>query len=207
MRTFLHINNANCNWKNGDEFIAGKENNNFWKSFLDKEESIEINGEKHNAFKFINAAFEEYAGIYSPPQKMNGYHLRPVNTLKDSIDCLRNNIKINRELIFESIRSEYYPNLPSRQRCIWLISENHESLNFWNNILEKGKGQKLFKVVKVEGTIHWSSQEWLVGGTYSINHWDHMTSNYWKGLNSGNIEDEILYEGKIKIIKESTCLA
>ncbi len=44
IKSYLHINNTNCNWKVGDEFNIGIEDNNYWKSFVEKGESIEIRG-------------------------------------------------------------------------------------------------------------------------------------------------------------------
>ncbi len=203
--SFLHINSTNCNWKVGDELSFEKEDNNYWKSFLRKEDSYNFQGNKHDAFKVLHSAFEAYARLHNPPLVMKEYHFNQINTLKESLDCLRNTILINRELIFESVRNEFFPNLPSRQKCIWLIPNNDDSLDFWINILKsKGSHHKLFRIETVNGTIHKATQQWLEGGTISINQWQHMATNYWKGVNSGKIDDEILYQGRIKILEEIT---
>ena len=45
-------------------------------------------------------------------------------------------------------------------------------------------------------------KKWLEGGTISLNNWYKLAHSYWKGESIGSIEDEILFEGKIKIIEE-----
>lgn len=201
METYYHINkNEYCEWKVGDEFDFGREDNYMWGSLAEKGNFFELNGEKHDAALIVKTAFETYIGKASPPLKMKGYHFDPLETLKETIDNLHDAITINRELIFESIRKEFYPELPSRQKCIWLIPNNEESLKFWEDIIEK-KHQRIFKVT-VDGNIHRTAQKWLIGGTFSIIKWNELAHSYWKGEDNGNFNDEILFEGKIKIIEE-----
>lgn len=204
MRTYFHISNTNCNWTVGDEIQIGKEDNNYWTSFMEKNEMIELQEEKHDAYKVVNAAFEHYAGIRPAPQKMIDYHFNILQSLKETLECLGNTIKINREIIFESVRKEFHPKLPSRKTCIWLIPDKQSALDFWIDILYKGKGQKIFQVEIMDGLLHRASQDWLIGGTFSINEWINLAHNYWKGLKSGKKEDEVLYEGAMKIVKEIT---
>lgn len=134
------------------------------------------------------------------PIQMRNYHLKPLYTLKEAIDSLGNVMNLNRELAFESIRREFYPELPSRHKCIWLIPDNEQSLNFWMNLFGT-KNQRVFKV-QVDGKIHRTSQEWLIGGTYSLNEINSIAHKYWKCENSGGIEDEVLFIGKIKILEK-----
>jgi Protein of unknown function (DUF2441) len=199
MENYYHINsNINCDWKVGDEIEIGKEENYYWKSLSDQCDSIEINGESFDVYKIVNTAFGAYSRQYPPPLKMRDYHFNPVITLKETLDSLGNSLKICRELTLESIRQEYYYQLPSRQKCIWLIPENENSLTFWKNIIHN-QNQKLFRV-SVDGKIHRAAQKWLEGGTFSVNKWNSLAHNYWKGQDSGDIEDEILFEGTVKII-------
>ena len=178
----------------------GKEDNYMWQSFADKGESITLNGEELDVYNVVKAAFDEYTRQYPPPIKMKDYHFNQLRTLDESIQSLGNSIKLCRELAFESIRKEFYSNLPSREKCIWLIPDNENSLEFWKNIIGNEQ-RRIFKVV-VDGTAHRASQEFLVGGTYSLNKWKSLAHSYWKGEESGSIEDEVLFTGTIKIIEE-----
>lgn len=200
MKTYFHISNSHCQWKIGDEIHIELEDNYYWKSFIDNAEFIELQGEKHDVYKITRTALEAYTGMHPAPLKMNGYHFKSLYTLKEAIDSLGNTIKLNRELVFESIRKEFYPKLPSRQKCLWLIPSNEKSLEFWKNTINN-RHQRIFKVA-VDGNVHRAAHEWLIGGTFSINEWNKLAHNYWKGIGSGNTDDEILFDGKIRIIEE-----
>ncbi len=203
MELYYHINKDNtCNWKVGDEIDLSKEDNFYWQSFSETSELIEINGEKFDVYQIATNAFDAYIRKYPPPMKMKDYHFNSLRTLKETMDSLGNAVKTVRELAFELVRKDFYPELPSRQKCIWLIPDDKKSLEYWKNVIQN-KDKRIFKIT-VNGKIHRAAPKWLNGGTFSLNKWTSMAHSYWQGEESGNIEDEILFEGKIKIIEEIT---
>lgn len=206
MNTYYHINNnPDCSWKNGDEFYFGQEENKFWRSFLEKGASIKLDGNNRRpADQVIKFALNAYAYNEPVPPQMQAYHFKPVHTLKEASDCLRQSISAVRELIFESIRKEFYPDLPSRHNCIWLVPDDPQSLTFWKELVY-GKTKRIFKV-EAEGTIHRAANKWLITGTIPLNEINSLAHNYWKGTDAGGLEDEILFTGKLKIIEELTGL-
>ncbi|MDP1726879.1 MAG: DUF2441 domain-containing protein [Bacteroidota bacterium] len=202
MEMYYHINNSpDCNWKIGDEIYFGHEDNYMWRSFAEKGDFIELNGEKYSSDLITRHAFDTYTSKFPAPIKMQGYHFNPILTIKEAIDSLGNTLRIIRELAFETIRNSFYPELPSRHKCIWLIPDNEQSYDFWKNILQS-KHQKIFKVIIVNGKIHRAAQKWLIGGTFPLNETISKAHKYWKGEDSGNVEDEVLFEGKIRILEE-----
>jgi hypothetical protein len=199
--SYFHINNQpECSWKQGDEFYFGHEYNTMWCSFLEKGLNIKLNGDKYSADKIINTALNVYVKNEPPPMQMQGYHFHPVATLKEATDCLGQSMRIIRELTFEAIRKEFYPELPSRHNCIWLAPDNNQSLQFWKNSVY-GSKKRIFRV-EAEGIIHRAANKWLVTGTKPLNEINSMAHNYWKGNDTGGFEDEILFVGKLKIIEE-----
>lgn len=44
-----------------------------------------------------------------------------------------------------------------------------------------------------------SNCKWNIGGTFSINDWNKLAYNFWKGVDFGKIDDEILFVGRIII--------
>lgn len=198
MKVFYHI--SHNSWKIGDEKSAGPEHNNYWKSMSNNGESFEFEGKSHEAFKVINAAFEHYTKIRHAPSIMKSYHFVPLRSLHESIECLRNSINLNRELIFESIRKEHYSELPSRQKSIWLIPDQKESIEFWNKLLNPDNSKTIYKLEILEGILHRCSKEWLNGGTFSVDHWKMKAKNYWEGVDAGRIDDEVLFEGRFRVI-------
>jgi hypothetical protein len=203
METYFHINKEkSCNWKVGDEIEFESQNNHYWRSLAEEGDFIELSGEKYPANLVTEKAFKAYAKIELAPPEMKEYHFNILRTLNEALDSLGNSIRINRELIFEDIRKEYYPNLPSRQKGVWLIPNDEKSLEFWKSIL-RSDNKRIFKV-GVEGNIHRSPQKWLEPGTFPVNKLSMQAHKYWKGEESGNYDDEILLEGKITILEEIT---
>jgi len=201
MDTFFHINNnPDCNWKAGDEILFGVEDNCMWRSFAGKGDFIELNGEKYTSDLVTRHAFDVYTREQPAPFQMKDYHFNPIFTLREAIDSLGNSLKIIRELAFESIRKEFYSELPSRHKCIWLIPNNKQSFDFWRSTLLNEK-QKVFKLA-VDGKIHRTAQKWLIGGTLPLDEMNSKAHSYWKGEDSGSIEDEILFTGKVKVLEE-----
>ncbi len=205
MKTYYHINkNEQCSWKVGDEFELGSAENHFWSSFAEAGDSIDLNGSVYDVHLIAKTAFNAYVKNEPVPVQMKGYHFNPLRTLQETLDSLGNSLKICRELSFEAIRREFYPELPSRLRCIWLIPDNNASLEFWRNVLPNGH-QRIFKVAIPESRavkIHRAAQKWLIGGTFSLKRWNELAHSYWKGEDSGAGDDEVLFEGKFKIIEE-----
>ena len=203
MSSYFHINNQpDCSWKAEDEVYFGNEYNNMWRSFLEKGAYINLNGEKRPADQVIKYALNAYAYNEPVPPQMKGYRFNPVFTLKEATDCLGESMRIIRELIFESIRKEFYPQLPSRHNCIWLIPDDKRSLQFWKNLVH-GSNKRIFRV-ETEGIIHRAANKWLITGTIPLNEINSLAHNYWKGNDAGGLEDEILFTGKVKIIEELT---
>lgn len=201
MSSYFHINNQpDCSWKAGDEVYFGNEYNNMWRSFLEKGAYINLNGEKHPADQVIKYALNAYAYNEPVPPQMKGYRFNPVFTLKEATDCLGESMRIIRELIFESIRKECYPGLPSRHNCIWLSPDDKRALQFWKNLVH-GNNRRIFRV-ETEGIVHRAANKWLISGTIPLNEINSLAHNYWKGIDAGSFEDEILFTGKLKIIEE-----
>jgi hypothetical protein len=200
METFYHINrDTKCVWKVGDE-IELKEDNFYWQSFAQKGEYIDLNGEQIDVYKIATHAFDTYIRKHPIPIEMKDYHFNPIGTLKETIESLGNALKSCRELSFELVRKEFYPELPSRQKCIWIIPDVKESLEFWGQVL-KYTDKRIFKIT-LNGKIHRAAQKWLIGGTIPLNKWNAFAHSYWKGEGIGSKEDEVLFEGKFKIIDE-----
>ncbi|TMI73282.1 MAG: DUF2441 domain-containing protein [Bacteroidetes bacterium] len=173
-----------------------------WRSFLEKGANIKLNEDKHPADKIVKTAHNAYLRNEPVPVQMKGYHFNPVFTLKEATDCLGESLRIIRELTFETIRKEFYLELPSRHNCIWLTPDNKQSLQFWKDLVH-GSNKRIFRV-ETEGIVHRAANKWLITGTIPLNEINSLAHNYWKGIDAGGFEDEILFTGKLKIIEEVT---
>ncbi|MBQ2768338.1 MAG: DUF2441 domain-containing protein [Clostridia bacterium] len=102
-----------------------------------------------------------------------------------------------RENIFEEIRANYFPTLPSRKSCLWVCRE--ESLNFWKKEIT---GECQIYEVSVTGVTHCADQKYLPAEVLPCEIIRENAFNYWTGADGFNpIEEEILVEGIVDIIR------
>ncbi|MFZ5968398.1 MAG: DUF2441 domain-containing protein [Bacillota bacterium] len=120
------------------------------------------------------------------------------NMLKIALQIVKEQSIYIRETIFEEVRMNYFPQLPSRKTCIWVCEK--ESIPYWWNII--GGQKKIFKL-QLTGVLHKADQKYLINDTLPHNEIRAHAFNYWTGADGSNsIEEELLFEGIIKIIDE-----
>jgi len=100
-----------------------------------------------------------------------------------------------REEIFEEIRKNYFPELPSRKTCIWVFEKN--AAKYWGEILSRD--YELYKL-ELTGIMHKADQKHLKNEIYSHEELKREAFNYWTGSDNKNqVEEELLFEGIVKI--------
>ncbi|MFB3166572.1 DUF2441 domain-containing protein [Neobacillus sp. 179-C4.2 HS] len=199
MTYFYHINkNASEEWKLGAKFSFGHEPNYLWNTFYNNDSIFKSNFGNYPYDQIINHALEVYRG--NCPKQLPDYHFRPIDTIEEALGSLYDSLRNCREMVFEDIRKEKFTHLPSRKSCIWLLSDDKNALEYWKNTLS-GNNLKVFRVKLLNGNTHRASQKWLEGGTFSLSTWENHAINYWSGIDTGNIDDEILCQGEIEIVE------
>lgn len=147
-----------------------------------------------NVFLFDKEKYNKFFGFFNE------------NTLvRTDIVLNRSDIILNeytlliRELVYEEIRLKYFPDLPSRQHCIWLCKR--ENLEIWLNEL-RGNPLEICKV-KVTGNIHECYEGALDNTNINYMLLCEKAKKYWKGECIGNPEaKEYLLEGKVEVIEK-----
>ena len=127
------------------------------------------------------------------------YHFSPEKTMKELYNALEEYLKLVREWTFEEVRREFFPSLPSRQRCLFVIPNDVKSLNYWWNAL--GKSGSILKL-ELTGKLHRTNQLYLIATTDSLDHIRGKAFRYWAGASGSNsAEDEYLFEGFAKVLE------
>lgn len=127
------------------------------------------------------------------------YHFDSEKTTRELYNALEEYLKLVREWTFEEVRREFFPNLPSRQRCLFVIPMEFQSLNYWWNKL--GKNGNILKL-ELTGKLHRTNQEYLLATTDSLDHIRGKAFRYWAGASGSNAaEDEYLFEGFAKVLE------
>ncbi|MCS2172789.1 DUF2441 domain-containing protein [Scandinavium sp. TWS1a] len=107
--------------------------------------------------------------------------------------------KYTRELIWESVRREHFPDKPSRQKCLW-VSQGEENLNYWISQLGLGGNQAVFRV-ELDGVLHEASDEHLMNDDIPYDLALEKAHKYWSGEITNPLAKEILFEGNMQILE------
>lgn len=71
-----------------------------------------------------------------------------INDFNTVFSTINDNAFVLREIVFEKIRELYYPNLPSRLKCMYVLKTTEE-VEIWLNIFKRIK-RKPLQIVKLE---------------------------------------------------------
>ena len=103
------------------------------------------------------------------------------------------------ELIFEQIRAEHYPSLPSRRRCIWVVENIAGARNWEKTMAPKGPIQTV--ELLATGRIHRADDTWLHIDDDPNKQIREKAHKYWRGEISGRSKKEIIFVGDIEIVE------
>ena len=151
-------------------------------------------------------AFRSYEETHSNRDGSVG-HAVVAEIARTSRVVIQGYVELVRELEFENIRSEEFPDLPSRNRCLWASSTIEEARK-WIDTLS---GSKHVQIVRVEA--HNAKRHLAYAG-----HLDSLRGpqrveaaprmelqecarRYWSGQSHHRDEIEILLEGELKVLE------
>ena len=125
--------------------------------------------------------------------------LEALSLLKAAREATKSQSLFIREEIFEEVRGNYFPHLPSRKTCIWVCTQ--EAVEFWWSTLNPGN-QKLLKL-NLTGSLFIADQRHLLADTYRHNDIRARAFEYWTGSDGIEVNDqEVLFEGIIDVVAE-----
>lgn len=194
-KEMYHFNNSE---KRKNLWVAGNtiNTNNYvsdsWKSGLEFDAKLQFNSLGYFPFFSIIDAFLE------KKQTSETY----IQMLEESSRLLKCYSQLQRELILENIRKQYYSKLPSRLNSIYLCDSNQ--LEYWKEKLTiENVNLELFKV-EVTGKIFKSNDSLLPKNGESYIVMKEQAKKYWE-VDLTNLNDqksEYLLQGKIKILEK-----
>lgn len=168
-----------------------------------------------NTIKIDKNAFSEFSYNFTPTvDAYNRNQISVLNVINYSIEIgdIANQLKllknsyniINeygmlvRELAYEEFRIKKYPNLPSRNCCIWLFRQ--EQMDYWKKFI--GGDIELYKI-EVFSNVFKTRNSLISFPNDSYNTIKYKADQYWAYNSSElNEDDEYLYSGEFKIIEK-----
>ncbi|MGG6309805.1 DUF2441 domain-containing protein [Paenibacillus macerans] len=208
--TFYHIQRKHdeqrLTWNVGDKIEIGSQNNNFFSSYESNGKSIQDpnNGKLYDINIYVDEMMEYYKTGKQKPEYEFFYQRQGIHMANIMKLTLEHYIKLVREMAFEDVRKEHFPEYPSRQKCIWVIPDitTHPGMfDYWWSTLGVGRVFKL----RLTGKIHRANQEFLLINTRSLVDWKERAYMYWFGEEGTNPnETEYLFEGLVEVVDEMT---
>jgi hypothetical protein len=137
-------------------------------------------GETHFIGKEKNPFFKLFDYAFPPPDAASGHYM-----------------KLVRELTFEEVRKDFFPSFPSRTRCLWVVPDNNDTLEYWWKELNVDGCEKVLLKLSLTGKIFKANQQHLaLNQTFSLDFMRQKAFRYWSGTSGENPnETEILFEG------------
>lgn len=108
------------------------------------------------------------------------------------------------EFVFEQVRGAFFPNLPSRTRCMFFCEK--QNVEDWYSSMRLRSGLEKLSIYKFElsGKIHKADQRWINQDVLSHANYVDAAKKYWTGVpfETSNPINEILFSGKVRRIKK-----
>lgn len=176
---------------------------------MEPRDIIEVGFETNPFFKFYENNAREYPVRRSDGTTENIASMRflqnvlqgninPDNLPQTAYEISNHFLMLSRELVWENIRIEKYPNYPSRQKCLWLL-KNQDQIERWKKILKLEP--RSYSIVKVKATgraIEVDSSH-LPSDSEPLPTWYEKAYKYWEGAVTEDPLKEFLFVGKIKV--------
>lgn len=200
-RVFYHI-QRHREWMPGERYFIGTGPNDWmmgfnptWFGILSRDGKI-----RYLANTIVQYVLNRHAGEGDLIPDLEEFVHNPIQALHLANETLSHLLRLTRELVFEQVRVEHFPELPSRMRCIWLIPHEEAALRYWWKQLP-GNNRRILEVVAT-GKYHRTSQAPLKLGTFSLNELRQRAFTYWAGVSSleaPSVDDEIIFEGFVEV--------
>lgn len=157
----------------------------------------------------ITGTHWEESNYWSHKKTMTGPELEVPDLLKNllpsdfqqNISKAKYEAEFKKEEVFESVREDEFPNLPSRKRCIYAIPSSIDPLEFGKSInLHVDK----FNLIEIRPVLNrskvlQSKMSLLNCNGISVLDMQEIARTYWSGENEASLDTEVLIEGEIEI--------
>jgi len=199
-QTYFHVSDK-INWQKDTSYFIGRENSVRYQDLMSRgffspqtnDGQLPLNGVVEGMAHYINTQ-------QKPPFLPETYHFDANQTLMEILPMLRTQLVLIRELIFEEVRKDYFPQKLSRYKGLHVIPSDKESLSFWLEQL-KTPNAKIYKL-ELTGKLHRANSELLNTASIPTEHLRHIAYKYWLGNKKQETsKDECLFEGMVHVIE------
>lgn len=188
-RIMYHI-SKEAKWKPGDKIISGKYENPFWVQCKNYLPHVIVDNQSMSLFRM----FDTVTNFEVTQQNIDYLYINLKNVSIESALYIR-------EQVFENIRQSLFPQLPSRQKCLWLTEL--DQIDYWKT---KVIAENQFILsLEVDVDLFCGDDYWLTANTLSAIEYANRAVHYWSGEMSDVPIKEYLFNGTA-IVKEVTTI-
>ncbi len=199
-QTFYHV-NEQLNWQKDNSYFIGEQFSTRYMDLMSRGFMVSPAGGDPLPLNAIAEGMGQYLQANQKAPFMPGdYHFDAAKTLTEMLPLLRTQLTLARELIFEEVRKEHFPDKFSRYKSIQLIPASKEALAFWLPKLKKPNA-KIYKL-EVAGKMHRNSIDFLEVNSFPAQFIRLTAYQYWLGNNGHEAaNDECIFEGLVKVLE------
>lgn len=197
MYTFYHITyskpyNSFSDLRLGDEITVGEKLNPYYEYFHNTDDFIQVaipDGMQkvHYSDCVANFANNDSVKAYPPAKEFFPF-------INGKLDDL---FQLNRELLLENVRLQFYPHMPSRLKCLWVTMTRDESTIWMTNFL-KSPNLELITLESHDSPVKVDSM-CLPLARDSLAIKEKKAHSYWSGQISNTPMIEYLFQGKATV--------
>lgn len=104
-----------------------------------------------------------------------------------------------RESVFENVRRESFPHLPSRYTCLWMC-EDMEAARKWNDRLPHKGNRRILEIRPLEAVTHTAFEDHITDNAENIKELEDRAALYWAGAKGQKLR-EVLYSGRFEVLR------
>ena len=133
-------------------------------------------------------------------QKAGSYGEHVPSTLaKQMYGVMKDQAILIRELVFEDVRLQQFPSLPSRKSCAFLFREEHAEL-WWKKLGGPTARRPIAEVVAT-GEAHFGDEQYLRADCIPYDEHCEKAVLYWKGTPEDRAErEEVVFFGEFEVV-------
>lgn len=203
MPLYFHVQRSNvAGFRTGKSYGFAKEENFFARDLFAVDPIVPVAATEGLPIDYLLHDYFDPTG-FRHYRNMRGKAVTPdeKGLLKSAHSVLKHQTMLLRELIFEHVRQESFPDKPCRLKGIWLIPHDEQLLAQWCATAPHGQ----FRAFEIEacGKIHQGYSRYLKPECISVAKLRENARLYWSDpVNVHPEAAEILLEGEIKVIRE-----
>lgn len=195
---FFHV-NEHEHWQKGQTYFIGNANSPRYETLIHREFLHTNSQGAQIPISAIAQGMGTYLGTQQRPDYMRDYHFDTAQTLGEVLPMIRSQQVLIRELLFEEVRQQFFPQQLSRYRALQVIPANKEALALWLPSLRTPQA-KIFKL-KLSGQLHQADSDWLGLDSVSAEQIRYNAYQYWLGTTAQDAPgNECIFRGVAEVL-------